>query len=47
MKQPAMLMIAAMLAVSSVSNAQHPVGSDQPALKDGDKHTADAGCKCL
>lgn len=47
MKQPAMLMIAAMFAVSNASNAQHPVGSDQPVLKDGDKYTADAGCKCL
>lgn len=46
MKQLATLMIAAMLAVSSASYAQQPVSADQPVLGDGDKCTADAGCKC-
>jgi hypothetical protein len=46
MKRLAMVMIAAMLAVSTVSYAQQPVSSDQPVLKDGDKCTSDAGCKC-
>lgn len=46
MKPLAMVMIAAILTVSSVSYAQQPVSSDQPVLEDGGTCTSDAGCKC-
>ena len=46
MKQIAMVMIAAMLAVPTVSYAQQSAGGTTE-LKDGEKCTSDAGCKCV